>query len=508
MVTNSGKTWKDINELVEYSIKEYLIKNGGLDMGIKSEHEEWQIKFSDSTFIFYKKGTLYSTPSKSLDPAIYRAWEFIDSLFNPRYVLPSRDYLLGFDETGKGEVFGHTMLGGVIFPRALFSQLEQVVGNADTKKSHSAQYWDNIFIELDKLKKDGFDFLVEKIPPWQVDKYNYNKLLDITYQRLLNQLYRFTDFSKTRIVVDDYKIGDTLDRYLRALEKQGAEIIVVSNSESQFLEAKVASLIAKRNSQMMLESIRKSPEYTVNGINIGSGNAGDPLTIAWLDVWKKTGNEWPWFVKQSFKNIREIDGRGEVKKLAPPINESLLSQEFREEFANGNLSIKSLSLVCPFCGAVLKSVKLTFTLVQDQSITELRCNDCNNTLPDAGITLRYYCGYLLPDTNAMMRRYLSRDLSRSQLFENFKVILSSIVRGECDGKSGSKQELEQLQTFSSKGMITIESVGSLQNAGVYSNTKRDEMIIQDCLKHNAILLSADKSMQTFAIGKGVFTING
>ena len=35
---------------------------------------------------------------------------------------------------------------------------------------------------------------------------------------------------------------------------------------------------------------------------------------------------------------------------------------------------------------------------------------------------------------------------------------------------------------------------------------RDERIVENCLHYNAILLSADKSMTTFAVGREIFVI--
>ncbi|MDK2864884.1 MAG: hypothetical protein PWP37_1076 [Thermotogota bacterium] len=506
----SGRTWKRVDPSTAEEIKNYLLKNGGYEQEVKSPHEEWRIRFSDSTFTYYKSGTLYSTSSNSKDPVVFNAWQQIDSLVGSAYVLPSKDFLIGLDETGKGEVIGHTILTGVIFPKEIFKEIDLLVGPADTKKRHEFEYWDEIFMKLDKLRGRGLDFIYEKIPPWHVDRYNLNKIMDVSYQRILSIFLRKVEISRCRIVLDDYGIGDTLIRFLNFLKQQGVEVIVAQNSEDKYLEAKVASLISKRQREAVIKAINENPEFQIDGLSVGSGNAGDPKTDVWLKAWWNKNKSWPWFVKRSFKNIREIEGKTEkIKKILPPIDERLLSDEFLEDFNKGKFSIQSLSLVCPHCGTVLKSVEFAVFKKNEKYISGIKCvnKDCGGIIDNAGITLRYYCGYVLPDSNAIQRNIISRDLNSSRFFENFTIILSPVVRKECDGTPRGKKEFEELARFNSMGRIRLESIGKIQEIpDGLTNEERDERIIEDCIGYNAILLTGDKSMQAFAGGRNVFTI--
>lgn len=104
------------------------------------------------------------------------------------YVLPSKNFLIGLDETGKGEVIGHTVLTGVIFPKEIFNKLDLLVGPADTKKRHKFEYWDRLFREIDSFRSSGFDFITERIPPWHIDRFNLNKIMNVVYQRILSSL--------------------------------------------------------------------------------------------------------------------------------------------------------------------------------------------------------------------------------------------------------------------------------------------------------------------------------
>ena len=205
-----GRTWKNVDDTLESELRAYLLEHGGVEKEVKNVNEGWRIRFSDSTFIYYKKGTLYSTPSNSNDPSVLEAWKYVDSLIGSAYVLPTKEFLIGLDETGKGEVIGHTVLTGVFFPKEIFSEVDLLTGPADTKRRHKFEYWDELFKKLDSFRVSGLDFLIEKIPPWHVDKYNLNKIMDIVYQRILSIFFRKTQIEKCRIVLDNYGIGNIL----------------------------------------------------------------------------------------------------------------------------------------------------------------------------------------------------------------------------------------------------------------------------------------------------------
>ncbi len=503
-----GSTWKNVDYPTADIIKNYLIKYGGQELTVGDmNNEEWRVRFSDSTFTYYKNGTIYSTSSKSNDLEVFKAWQYINSLIIP-YPPPTKDFLIGLDETGKGEVIGHMVLTGVFFPKEIFEKVHLIVGSADTKKSHDFQYWDALFKKLDSLSTEKFAFINEKVPPWQIDRYNLNKIMDVTYQRILNIFFRKVPISQCRIVLDDFGIGSTLKRFLNFLKKQKAEVIIVNNADERYLEAKVASLVSKREREAVINAINKNPEFQLNGLSVGSGNAADQQTIEWLKQWHNSGKPWPWFVKKSFKIIKKMEGESqEIRKEIPPIKEDLLSHQFLEEFNKGRLSIQSLSIVCPLCGHILKSVTFATLNNGKKRTTKLKCPNCKRFIEDAGFTLRYYCGYLTPDSNAIQRNLISRDLESSRFFEDFTILLDPVVRKECDGTPRGKKEFEKLWKFNGIGRIKLESLGKIEEIpDSLPKNVRDEKIIETCLEFNAILLTGDISMAAFASGKNVFTI--
>lgn len=88
--------------------------------------------------------------------------------------------------------------------------------------------------------------MIEKILPSHMDKYNVNEIMDIVYQKILSRLMREDKPKDCRIVLDDYGVGVNLLRYLDFLESQGAEIKVETKADEKYIEARVASVIAKR----------------------------------------------------------------------------------------------------------------------------------------------------------------------------------------------------------------------------------------------------------------------
>jgi len=506
-----NKTWKNFSEENANEIKRILLEVGGIEKGAKGNAEVWKIKISDSEFTYYSSkrgGTLYCNGSRSGDPVIYNIYEQIDNLLGGIFIPSTKNFLIGLDESGKGELVGHIILTGVFFPADNSEIIEKIVGSADTKQKRSFEFWDKIFYDLDKQRIKGLNFIVEKIPPWIVDRYNINKIIDITYQRILNEFLRtIRDFNAVRIVLDDYGVGDTLKRFLRFLRKNGAEVVVSHQADDNYLEAKVASLISKREREAAIKAINENQDFEINDLKVGSGNAGNPATIKWLEKWKNSGKEWPWFIKKSYKTIRKLDGRPPVKKAIPPLNENFLSKEFIDEFNKGRLSIESLSVVCPHCGSVLKSVKFAIFTRNGKKISTIKCDNCDKLIQNVDFTLRYFCGYVLPDSNAVSRHVLSNDLNSQRFFADFKVLLSSVVRKEVDGTKTGKRELEALRQFHNKGRIKLINVGEVMDITGMESAEKDEIIIKRCLENNAILLSGDKSMITFAMSRNIFVID-
>lgn len=202
----------------------------------------------------------------------------------------------------------------MIFPSNIFGKIDLLEVQQIPRRDMDLSTWDELFKKLDHFRKSGLDFIAETIPSWHVDRFNINKIMDVTYQRILSIFLQKSPYSRMQSCYGRLRNSPTLKRFLNFLEKQGAKIILTSKADINYLEAKVASLISKRMREDVIKGINENPEFMVDGLSVGTGNARDSQTIDWLKKWHVSGREWPWFIKRSFRTVIEIEGKqGKLK---------------------------------------------------------------------------------------------------------------------------------------------------------------------------------------------------
>jgi ribonuclease HII len=128
-------------------------------------------------------------------------------------------------------------------------------------------------------------------------------------------------------------------------------------------------------------------------------------------------------------------------------------------------------------------------------------------IKDLNFTIRYYCGFLVPDSNVINRGLLGQDLQKGRFFEDFTVLIPGVVRFECD-TPGGKKEFERLGRLASIGRIKFTEIGAFQpdRFKTLSTQERDDIIMQTCIEENSILLSADNQVKGVAVSKDIFTV--
>ncbi len=303
----ANRKWKVKDRPLAARVKAWLLAHGGLEDKVTGAYELWRVRQADAAWTFYTSGTLFVT--ETADAAVAESERHVDDLVGGRFVAPSREFLIGLDETGKGEIFGPVMLAGMVVPRGLFPAIEEIIGVADTKASRPARYWETLFARIEPLRAQGLDWTIRRIEPEEFDRISINRLLDRDYGRIVEELARRVEMKRARVVLDDYGAGRPLVDQLRRLSAAGAEVVKTTKADDRYLECRMASLVAKREQQRALETIRADARYRLVGQELGSGNAGDAKTLGWLRAWHGTRREWPPFVKKSFRTVREIDGR-------------------------------------------------------------------------------------------------------------------------------------------------------------------------------------------------------
>src|SRR5579884_3275146 len=108
MKSIANRKWKVRDSALAARIKAWLIEQGAVEEKVTGAYERWRLRQSDARWTYYSTGTLYVTDSD--DPALLEAQRHVDQLVGGRFVPASRDFLIGLDETGKGEIIGPVIL--------------------------------------------------------------------------------------------------------------------------------------------------------------------------------------------------------------------------------------------------------------------------------------------------------------------------------------------------------------------------------------------------------------
>ena len=489
----NGRTWKNQSLELLQRISSELVNFGGEKTEVKNTHELWRIRIDDSVFIAFKTGTLYHTPSNRNSREVVSACQKIDTLTGTGYLSTEKDYLIGLDETGKGEIAGPIVLVGAAFPQSSFKEMVNLIGPADTKKNHRVEYWNELFNILDELKNKGFHFLAEKISPNLFDTYNVNRLLDIFYKKIIINLLKINSSNTCRVVLDNYGAKINLHDIIKF--DKNSEFHILTKAEDHYIEAKAASLISKKIREEIIDNINQFSEYKINDISIAQGNVGNPQTINWLKKWKASGKEWPWFIKKSFKTITELENQpNKEKKINPELRTDLLSPEFVESFYE-NLSKTSISIKCPECG------QYQFILLYDYY--QMFCESCSKPIKDLQLTLRYYSGSMLIDHEIVKQQALNKDFERTAFFENYTIYIP--LNESSQQNSEFQHGVIQLKKLENLGRLDLRYF-QLKEKTNDQSPNIFEMFIGKALESKSIILTSDFELKEVAKKSKTFTI--
>ena len=319
----TGKKWKIEKDKIT-EIKDIILNYGGVeDSTIKSKSEAWRIRVNKAVFTMYNNGTLYNNMIAD-NKDMLKLYDKISECSTPAFEDTKREFRIGIDEVGKGEVAGEMILCGARFPSIICEDIESEIKMADTKSKKPYTYWKDMRSKINKMTPMGLYFDIEKIPPKNIDKHNINRLMDLAYQRIISGLIKVVQPNQTSIVIDDYNIGSNFKNYLNELEEMGAAIVIRHKADDNFLESKLASIIAKSVREETMKQI--NDDYVIDGIHIGSGGPADPETQKWLQAWKRSGQAWPEFIRTSYTTIRKLDGISGTAKKTSELNSKSLGQ--------------------------------------------------------------------------------------------------------------------------------------------------------------------------------------
>lgn len=373
-----GRSWK-LDQKQAEEIRRFLIKYGGKEENITNPYEVWRIRLRGSTFIFYSSGKLYSTSSKEVEDV----WNAIEATYSEKGEV--RDFIIGFDEAGKGELFGPLITCGVLLGREKFSYISSELKTPDTKKSHSWAYWERILSSINSYLSDSFLYSIDLIEPREIDRFNINHLLDLSYIKLIKHILSYTSSKNVRIAIDNYGIGEGFQRFLDSLIREKEfEIKVVSNAEEEFFEVKLASLIAKAYREKVLLNLAK---YYKIPEDIIKGNLGNNKVLAYIENYEFRDS---WFVRKSF---------GLKKK--------------KEKSSFVNLVSREGKIRCFFCNK-----ELDFVFLEN---FRFMCSNCGTELRDLDLAFKYFNGVIKGEE--VNYEILLKILKYSHIFDGYKLVL-------------------------------------------------------------------------------------
>lgn len=218
-------------------LKKFISENKLNTKSITNEYELLRVKDDKITLILYESGKLVYNDN-------YDTMEVLNSILQREKVY---DYVLGSDETGKGEWYGPLVVVATALKPEEIIEL-RLLGVKDSKTIKTSK-----IIELAKkmLKMDFKRFSLVLNPPKYNDLYatfqsegkSLNDIMAWAHTRIIKDLLAEIEFKKAQVVIDRFDYQKTEYR-MRTLDQTGLEIIQKIGGESEIPVA-AASIIAK-----------------------------------------------------------------------------------------------------------------------------------------------------------------------------------------------------------------------------------------------------------------------
>ncbi|HLC37355.1 MAG TPA: hypothetical protein VJJ53_01075 [Candidatus Nanoarchaeia archaeon] len=383
----------------------------------------------------------------------------------------NREGFIGCDESGAGECFGSMFLGCAYIKKQELAYLKKFLGNKDIKRLDKSQVY-NIFNDLE----GKFSYNIKIISSNELDEHSKNVLLDKGYRELIESLPY--DFSKQCIILDDYNTGIDLNTKLDELRELGSEIIVQHKADENYVCAMLASVVARRARFKHMEDLRNDnilidPE-TGNKVFFESGSPSNPEVENYLKTFRKLypHSDFPSFVRMKWKNIQELDFKYAKKR-------------------------PSDIFTCPSCNG--KTNTLRFYVGKRGEQSQLFCSLCNQVISPQDFQGILKKPNIVVDTSVILDRAISKDLSTSCYLRGSKILLISTLYEEVDRKrtdlkKGGQAEIKYIGDCSTTKIIEAEDV----DLDFYKNVTNDKKFLYVLKRKNAILLTKDGNMSSFA----------
>ena len=232
-MNNSLLLDKEEIERVKCFIEEKNLKK----VDITNQYELLRVKDKDLNIILYKSGKLvYNKNDDSI--------KFLDAILRKE---ENYDYILGSDETGKGEWYGPLVVVATALKPEEILELRKlgVMDSKDIKKPKLLKLAKKI------IKKDFIRYSIVILPKAYNKRYNefnnenknLNDMMAWAHSKVIQELLKQIKFTNAKVVIDKFDYKKTEDR-LEKIDKTNLVIIQKTGGESETSVA-AASIIAK-----------------------------------------------------------------------------------------------------------------------------------------------------------------------------------------------------------------------------------------------------------------------
>lgn len=213
--------------------------------------------------------------------------------------------IAGFDESGRGPVFGPMVLCGVLFEPSMLDELKaagvrdskllsprrrETLARLITQKAVKCEIVELSPIEIDELRL--------------VKKTNLNEIEAMKIAQILDRL-------KPEVAYVDSTDPDPkmFERRILRHVRTRPKLVVENFADRKYVVVAAASIIAKvRRDQQVAELHRKYGDF-------GSGYSSDIRTIAFLERWVREHGKLPEFARKSWGTARRIERQAKQRKL-------------------------------------------------------------------------------------------------------------------------------------------------------------------------------------------------
>lgn len=263
-------------------LKNRVLERGLKRVSVKSEYELMRIADGDIGIIIYKSGKVVHNGKKA-------SMELLRTIFQWE---EEYDFVLGSDETGKGEWYGPLVVEGVALTPAELNMFREM-GVRDSKTISKKKLLD-LGAKLVKLDFQRWPLILrphkynQLYAEFKDEEKTLNDMLAWAHATVIKDLLGQIKFIKAKAVIDKFDIKKT-DSRLGRIDTTNVTIIQKSKGESEIPVA-VASIIAKYIFEQEVDKLNR--KYDVDLRNCNPGDI-DPEIL-------------PSVAKIHFKNVKKF----------------------------------------------------------------------------------------------------------------------------------------------------------------------------------------------------------